>query len=532
MYRILIISFLIGFLNFQLSAQINFRIFPSSVTQTEPIVSISKTNPSLFFASGVTINTSNGFKSEGVYFSTDGGYNWFGSDTCSGQLLVNHGGDPGVVITPNNQFILTHMGSIFPGVYSHYTTNFGETWSTANTITSQQTDDKGTTAIDDNISSPFYGRIYTALVKLISPYPVFLSFSDNQAESWSTPTAINVTPPARSIGPDIEINEIGKIFLSWAAITVSPPFFEDYVSFGTSSNGGISWNISNNIFDANGIFGTLPEKGGIRVNGLPRLALDKTNGIRHGWLYIVTTDKNISPAGSDPDIILHRSSDSGQSWSDGIRVNQDALNNGKIQYFPAIDVDVNGVVNIIYYDDRNTSSDSSEIILSKSTDGGNTWNEQIISDHRFKPKPALGGSSNYQGDYISLLANGNKLYAYWMDDYSGIYQIWSKIIDISTSIDDRINLNLATSFELEQNYPNPFNPSTLIEFNVPIGSNVSLKIFDSTGKEVVTLLNEFRGSGNHKINFEAIKYNLSSGVYFYTFSANGFTQTKPMMLIK
>ena len=89
----------------------------------------------------------------------------------------------------------------------------------------------------------------------------------------------------------------------------------------------------------------------------------KVTGSRNGWLYIVTTDKNITPAGSDPDIILHRSTDSGQTWSDGIRVNQDQLNNGKIQYFPAIDIDNTGAINIIYYDDRNTSSDSAEIFI-------------------------------------------------------------------------------------------------------------------------------------------------------------------------
>jgi hypothetical protein len=91
---------------------------------------------------------------------------------------------------------------------------------------------------------------------------------------------------------------------------------------------------------------------------------------------------------------------------------------------------------------------------------------------------------------------------------------------------------IPSEYELKQNYPNPFNPNTVIEFNLHIGSNVSLKIFDATGKEVITLLNEFRELGNHKLNFEASKYNLSSGVYFYTLSANGFTQTKSMMLLK
>ena len=100
------------------------------------------------------------------------------------------------------------------------------------------------------------------------------------------------------------------------------------------------------------------------------------------------------------------------------------------------------------------------------------------------------------------------------------------------NLEEEIAFSIPIEFELKQNYPNPFNPNTLIEFNLPIGSNISLKVFDATGKEVVSLLNDFRESGNHKIIFEAHKFNLSSGVYFYSLSANGFTQTKPMMLLK
>ncbi|MEO8230807.1 MAG: T9SS type A sorting domain-containing protein [Ignavibacteriota bacterium] len=532
MIRYFLICFFITGLLIAQSNQTNFRIYPSSVTQTEPNVAVSKTNPSLFFVSGVTINTANGFKSEGVYISTNGGTNWFGSDTCYGQSIINHGGDPGVSITSDNRLVLTHIGEVFPGVYSHYSDDFGATWSSAFTITSYQTDDKGTSFIDDNISSPYYGRIYSAFVKLLAPFPVFISYSVNKAESWTVPIAINPSPPQRCIGPSLEIDANGKIFMSWAAVTTQPPFIEDYVGFGTSTDGGVTWNISNNIFNANGIFGTLPSKGGIRVNGLPRLAIDKSNGARNGWLYIVTTDKNISPAGSDPDIILHRSTDAGQKWSSGIRVNQDAVNNGKIQYFPAVDVDNTGAINIIYYDDRNTSSDSAEVYYSKSTDGGDTWTDNVLSDHRFKPKPVFGGSSNYQGDYISLISNGNKLHAYWMDDFSGIYQIWSKIIDIPTSVDEDGNKIIEDSYSLSNNYPNPFNPSTSIEFYIPNSSYVSVKIYDITGKEIAVLVNDFINAGTHKINFDAANYNLASGIYFYRLQTNQFTQTKPMMLLK
>lgn len=513
------------------SNQASFQIFPSTVTQTEPIIALDKLHPNLLFASAVTINTNNVFKSEGVYISTNGGLNWFGSDTCSGQLFLNHGGDPGAAITESNRLVLTHIGSIFPGFYSHYSDDFGTTWSNAFTITNQQTDDKGTTIIDDNINSPFYGRIYSAFVKLLSPYPVSFSYSIDEAISWSNPIVINAQPPARCVGPSIAINASGMVFVSWASATSQTPFLEDYIGFAVSSDGGISWTVLNNVFDVNGINGTLPEKANIRVNGLPRIAIDKGGGIRNNWIYIATNEKNNAPAGSDPDIILHRSTDLGISWSNAIRVNQDNINNGKIQYLPAIDIDEDGCINIIYYDDRNTSSDSAEIFLSRSCDGGETWIEQPISDHRFKPKPVVGGSSNYQGDYISLISNNNKLFAFWMDDYSGIYQIWMKTIELNPNAIDEVTITEIPDFILEQNFPNPFNPSTKINWISSRAGWQSLRVYDALGNEISVLIDEFRNAGNYTLDFTANK-ELASGIYFYQLISSGNILTKKMLLLR
>lgn len=512
--------------------QSSFRIYPSSITQTEPIIAINNNGTPIFFVSAVTINTSSAFKSEGVYISTNYGNSWFGSDTCTGQFLFNHGGDPGVAVTSTNRLVLTHIGSIFPGVYSHYSDDLGGTWSNAYTITNQQTDDKGATVIDDNLGSPFYGRIYTVFVTLTSPFPVQISYSDNGGETWSVPKTISSQSSARSMGPVLVIGKDGKLFVAWASITLQPPFFEDYISFAVSSNGGDSWSVTNNIFDVNGILGTLPQKGNIRVNGLPRLAIDKSNGIRDGWLYIVTTERNNYPAGSDPDIILHFSSNSGITWSEGIRVNQDFPNNGKIQYFPALEIDRQGTINVLYYDDRNTTSDSSEVFLGRSTDGGNSWIEQGVSDHRFKPKPVLGGSSNYQGDYISLISFSEKLYALWMDDYSGIYQIWMKIIDgLPTKLFEN-EANTFRNFDLIQNYPNPFNESTTIEFYLQKNSEVVLKIYDVIGKQVCTLLNARFDAGKQRINFNSAKYNLISGTFIIVLQIDGLKVAKSILLVK
>ena len=88
-----------------------------------------------------------------------------------------------------------------------------------------------------------------------------------------------------------------------------------------------------------------------------------------------------------------------------------------------------------------------------------------------------------------------------------------------------------TSFELSQNYPNPFNPSTTISFSVPNENTlVSLKIYNSLGQEVGTLINQVVPAGNHEVQFDAS--GLSSGVYFYTLTAGNFVDSKKMVVMK
>jgi hypothetical protein len=92
--------------------------------------------------------------------------------------------------------------------------------------------------------------------------------------------------------------------------------------------------------------------------------------------------------------------------------------------------------------------------------------------------------------------------------------------------------NTITNFQLYQNYPNPFNPTTRIRYSVKTKSLVSLKVYNILGEEAAVLLNEERNPGEYELNFNAVKYNLASGVYFYRLTAGGFTLVKKMVLIK
>jgi hypothetical protein len=95
---------------------------------------------------------------------------------------------------------------------------------------------------------------------------------------------------------------------------------------------------------------------------------------------------------------------------------------------------------------------------------------------------------------------------------------------------EKDNNNLPTEFTLKQNYPNPFNPNTSISFSLPSKETVVLKIYNSLGQEISTLINSDFGAGNYTFNFNA--GNLTSGIYFYSLTAGNFSASKKMMLIK
>ncbi len=113
-------------------------------------------------------------------------------------------------------------------------------------------------------------------------------------------------------------------------------------------------------------------------------------------------------------------------------------------------------------------------------------------------------------------------------------------LSIDTTYWDPRNNSVATSilnsltnpnrFFLKQNFPNPFNPATIINYVIPEKTNVTLKIFNSLGMEVATLLNEEKTAGSYNVEFDAT--GLTSGIYFYTLKAGSYSETKKMILLK
>ena len=109
---------------------------------------------------------------------------------------------------------------------------------------------------------------------------------------------------------------------------------------------------------------------------------------------------------------------------------------------------------------------------------------------------------------------------------------WSKLrtFSVAAFVGINQNNNIPKEFNLWQNYPNPFNPVTIIKYEIPKNANVSVIVYDVTGRVVKELVNEFKYAGYYNIEFNAA--NLSSGVYYYRIISEYYTDTKKLVVIK
>ena len=115
-------------------------------------------------------------------------------------------------------------------------------------------------------------------------------------------------------------------------------------------------------------------------------------------------------------------------------------------------------------------------------------------------------------------------------DHTSLAGFWYTTSERATSIEQIEDEELPRGFRLDQNYPNPFNPMTTLAFAVPQRAHVTLRVFDSLGRVVSMLVDKALGPGAYNVVFDA--EDLPSGVYFYRIEAEGFVQTKKLILLK
>ena len=165
-----------------------------------------------------------------------------------------------------------------------------------------------------------------------------------------------------------------------------------------------------------------------------------------------------------------------------------------------------------------TSSEinNSGFYIERSKNSGEWTSEGFVS----------GNGTNNELNFYTFsdrnLNPGEYTYRLKQTDFNGNFEFFN--------LNQEVIINAASGFLLNQNYPNPFNPFTIISYQSAYSSNISIKIYDSQGKELKTLVNEMKNAGSYKVQFDGTDY--PSGIYYYRIKAGNYEQVKKMMLIR
>ncbi|HMQ68030.1 MAG TPA: T9SS type A sorting domain-containing protein [Ignavibacteria bacterium] len=213
-----------------------------------------------------------------------------------------------------------------------------------------------------------------------------------------------------------------------------------------------------------------------------------------------------------------------------------------------LDTNVNQYVPVYYYDPVEMASFVSTVVKNNVELNWSTATE--TNNQMFEIERAVANSTSTEWTKVGTVpGNGTttEIRNFNFTDRrvsTGHYIYRLKQIDFNGTVNyhdlsDEVIVGVPTAYALSQNYPNPFNPTTKIDYELPYDGKVSILLYDISGREVATLVNEVKTAGYYTIQFSASGgvVNLSSGMYFYRIIASGsevkdFVATKKMLLIK
>jgi len=220
-------------------------------------------------------------------------------------------------------------------------------------------------------------------------------------------------------------------------------------------------------------------------------------------------------------------------------------NNITFNTLPTIPTNLQSIVSqhgVSFSWDKSTDNETPQdglkynLVIGTSSNAVNVFSPMSDRNTGFRRVINLGNTNHNNSWTINNLNSGQTYY--WSvqavdNTFSGSNFASEKIL-VVTSIDGELMQVLPKEFNLEQNYPNPFNPSTKISWQSPVSGWQTLKVYDVLGREVATLVDEFRNAGNYDVEFNPVSNirHPASGVYFYQLKAGEFVATKKMMILK
>ncbi|PLX00813.1 MAG: glycosyl hydrolase [Marinilabiliales bacterium] len=485
----------------------------------EPSIMMNPKNPNQLVA-GANLNS--------YYISEDGGYNWSRGDLVSQANGV--WGDPVIIVDTAGDFYYFHLanpedGNWIDRIVCQKLDLESGTWNDGSYmgLNGTKAQDKEWAVVDSATNTIYV--TWTQFDQYGTSDPskfsnILFSKSIDAGMSWSEAIQINEVSgncvdsdnttegAVPAVGPD------GEIYVAWSG--------PEGIVFDRSLDGGETW-LDDDIFVSDQPGGWDYDIPGIkRCNGLPITCCDLSYSPNRGTIYVNWTDQRNGE--DDTDVWIAKSTDGGNTWSEPIRVNNDPP--GKQQFFSWMTIDgANGNIYVVFYDRRNYDDRNTDVYIAYSTDGGETFENVLISESPFYPS-----SNVFFGDYTNITAYNGQVRPIWTRLQNGQLSLWTAIMDVNIGISD---IAESMPFTLEQNYPNPFRETTNFAYKLHEPSYITLAVYDLHGRQVALLKDHRRmETGKYIERFDPKAHRLKPGVYYFTLSEQNKIQKRKMLFVE
>ena len=433
-----------------MGGEVNFEVTTENGPANEVTIAVNPKNPKNLIAGAkdYTLGPREGLEGyrvwSGYYWSWNGGKTWgnglMGYPNVENTILGNYDEISDPVVAFSSDGIAYYSGLAYNyepklvpglprprmvanGIYVAKSTDGGETYPQISFVVESPTDqifnDKQWFTVDPYDPNNIYvtWTMYMGMQGRI----VFARSTDG-GQGWEPPRDISRSFEGLQqgsgaipvVGPD------GTIYVTWI------DFNEGTLMLSVSRDQGLTWPIfAEPIMDVEPLPYNIANNE-YRTPTLPSMAIDNSNANTSGNIYIVWNDNRYG----NPDILLTRSEDDGNTWSDPIRVNDDPDNSTADQFFPWIDVSPGGDVHVVFYDKRDDPDNYLlNIYYSHSKDGVIFDKNWRITTNSSDPATSYHQSGSvFIGDYIGIDSSENYAYAIWTDTRKGEADAFTAVV--------------------------------------------------------------------------------------------------------
>ena len=386
-------------------------------SQVEPSIAINPKNPKIMAAGTVLTD---------YYYSKNGGKKWKSKSLSSTYGVY---GDPVMMFDMEERLYYFHLAS------------YSET-SHLDRIVCQTTDNVCRDFTDGTFPKPNGNKVQDKQWTVVNPlnnevYMTWTQFdaynssdekdssiivfskTTDQGATWSDPVRISkfggdcedgdntVEGAVPAVGPN------GELYVTWTG--------PKGLVMQRSLDNGTTWLPEEQLIEEQFGGWDLSVPGISRTNGLPILKCDLSDGPNRGALYLNWTDQKHGE--TDTDVWVMKSTDGGQTWSNRVKVNQDASNNHQFLSWMCIDQS-SGYAYFVYYDRRNHDDNQTDVYLSVSVDGCSTFTDYKISGSPFTPDEDV-----FFGDYLNIDAVEGSIRPIWPRMDNGKITLWVALIE-------------------------------------------------------------------------------------------------------